>query len=182
MRWWPRCTPSKTPMVTTVRPASAGTPPVPSRQTCTEDRTSLACQGPRLRRLRRRRLPKRPMLSAHEDGECTRNLAAVLQKRNQCAVRAERGNRFAIHTGRRKLGPVRQRERLLGVKVAPCEGGRRDDVEGRQRERGFELGQRSGGTQIEGADSRAPQRCEMPADAKSGADIAGQRADVGPRG
>src|SRR6185437_7998265 len=41
---------------------------------------------------------------------------------------------------------------------------------------------RSRGAQVEGTDPRPAQRGEMPADAEGGADVTGQRADVGARG
>ena len=76
---------------------------------------------------------------------------------------------------------MRQRERLVGVEVATRECGRRDVVEGRHREVRFEFGEGSGARQVERADSGAAQRTQMATDAKGGADVAGQRPDVGAR-
>src|SRR6516162_189214 len=159
MRWWPRCTPSKTPMVTTDRPQSAGTSARPCHRYTTppslgtpggaHDAGPLGVLPPPK--------PATPpgmgasAVSGHEHGQRPGPAGPLLDQRDQGAVRGQRGHR----AGRARpvqAGPVRQGLRL-GLRQRPDrERGRRRLRQRDDLELLSELGQPAGGVQPVGPD------------------------------
>ena len=132
MRWWPRCTPSKTPMVTTDRPQSAGTSARPChRYTALPSfRTPGGARGP----LSVLPSPKPAMppgrlvrVAGAVKGTNTasgRPAAPLVDQRDQGAIGCQRGHR-AAGARRVQAGTVRQRPCDLGPVPSAAGPGRR---------------------------------------------------------
>ncbi len=113
------------------------------------------------------------------------------EQRHETALRVDGGDRGGVSDVQAvELLAVRQIPRLVvrGVEDGEQAGGdlggrREEDWGGRVLARGDEgiQGDRGVVVNCEGADTRAAQRREVPADAEGSAEVAGERADVGAR-
>src|SRR5215472_3416407 len=178
IRWWPRWTPSNSPMVTTDLPHRAGTSSRPChRCICSFPRSSAPAA----------------MLLA-EDRQRPRLAAVVGQQCDQRAVWPEGSHRGGPGPGRVEPGPVPDRARLGCAQFTPREGGgcrlgQVGHVEASSvtigsavDNRPGELVQRARLAHQVGPHPGTAEHREVPADVERRAEVPSEGPDVGPAG
>src|SRR5579859_4475011 len=169
-RWWPRCTPSNTPIVATHPAQSAGTSsrpyqrytiPVPPSSASSAASTSLAFGEHRQR---------------------TRLAVLLGQQRHQRAVRGEGGRRAGGGGAGGETAAVGHAAGLVRGQVPAGEGGRGGQGQGHDLEPFGQLVQGFRGIEAVPSDAGAAQSGQVPAGAQAVPQITGQGPDVGAAG
>src|SRR5579859_4912961 len=162
-RWWPRCTPSNTPIVATHPAQSAGTSSKPyQRYTIPVPPCFRSAQN---------------SLASGEDHQRARLAGVLAQQGDEGSVRGEGGRRSRGPSGG-QAAAVGQAAGLVGGQVPAGERGRGGPGQRQDLEPLGQLVQGLGLVQAVPADPGAAQGGQVPAGAQRGAEVAGQGPDV----